>query len=211
MTAQEIWDELTNLRFNTQTVKLAQVKKWVSQAEIKVWNHADWNFKRMPVTNLTVIVGAATEPTDFGKAIRLYSPLGDELEYLPPDKWEASYAVGSPIPTGTAEAFTVIEREIKVGPTESGTFKLAYERRYTKRTVALPTGAPGVMSTGTDTPYWDSEHHYVLVPTALILGMKLEADPTAEGIRSERDEMLQAMVRELVPNVRNVPAYWGSE
>lgn len=211
MTFAQIYGEVVDLRFNSQATKLAQVKKWVNAAELKVWNHADWNFKRMPATAITVTIGAGiangSVPTDFDKAIRVYSPLGDELTYLPPDQWEANYAVGTPLPVGLAEAYTVIERSLKVGPAQAGSFSLSYRRRYTKRVASTPT--LGVMSGDSDTPYWDSEHHYVLVPIALILGEKLEADPTAEGLRSERDELLASMVSDLVGSTENVPTYWG--
>src|SRR5262245_17945946 len=182
MTAQEIWDELVNLRFNSATIKLAQVKKWVSQAEIAVWNAADWEFKRVPLTNLTVANGDATEPADFGKVRRLRNALGDDLVYMNPDEFEDMYRTGPTIPTGVGEAYTVINRQILCGPKETATYQLSYRRRYTH----LNTGGSavqGVMSVSTDTPIWDSEFHYILVPWAMMLGEKLEDDPTSEMLR----------------------------
>lgn len=201
MTAQELWDELTNLRFNTQATKLAQVKKWLGVAEVSLWNAADWNFKRVPVTNLTVTAGAASEPTDFGKARRLYNGDGQPMAYLSPDEFEATYSVGATLPTGIGEAYTVINRQILVGPSNSGTYKLSYQRRYTHLADGS-TPTVGLMNSANDTPLWDSEHHYILVPWAMRLGEVLEDDPTAatletviEGLRTT--SMFQAMKEEL--------------
>lgn len=208
MTFQQIYTELTDLRFNTQATKLAEVKRWVNQAEIKIWNSADWAFKRVPGVAMTVTAGAATEPADFGKANRLYDPRGDEVPYMLPDEFEENYIAPVPVPTGNAEAYTVIDRQIIVGPGETGSFRLSYTRRYTKRNSG-GAATQGVMSADLDTPYWDSEHHYVLVPWALILGEKLEADPTAEFLRSERDELLDAMKQELISTVDHQIMVWG--
>lgn len=215
MTAQDVWDELTNLRFNTQTIKLAQVKKWTSQAEIALWNAADWSFKRMPMASLTVIGGAATEPTDLGKVHRVYDINGVRLPYMLPDDFEEAYIAPTPAPTGVAEAYTVINRQITIGPSQSGTFKISYRRRYAH----LNTGGSvvaGVMSVGTDTPIWDSEHHYILVPWAMRIGEILEADPTAAGMEQliegmRTTSMFQAMVEELAgENVDGETLVWGA-
>jgi hypothetical protein len=190
-----IYGEVTNLRFNTDTAKVAQVKSWVGQAEIACWNSADWDFKRVPMANLTVTAGVATEPADLGKVRVLCDPRGAPLEYLEPDIFEREFLSAAGLLPNIADYYTVIARQIIVGSTETGTFKLSYRRRYTHLNNG-GTPVQGLMSADTDTPIWDSELHYLLVPWALILGEKLEADPNAESLRGQRDEMLGWMMDE---------------
>ncbi len=208
MNYQAIYTEIVNIRFNSQASKIAQVKSWVGQAEVAVWNAADWHFKRVPIANLTVTAGIATEPPDFSKAKRLYDPRGARLEYLEPDVFEEAFISDPNTPVANASHYTVINRQILVAPYETGTFKLAYRRRYAH----LNNGGSviaGLMSADTDTPIWDPEFHYLLVPWALILGMKLENDPSAEAIRNQRDEMLAGMVSELVGGQEGEPLQYG--
>lgn len=208
MNYQAIYQECIDLRFNNLTAKVAQVKKWVNQAEIAVWNSADWEFKRIPAATVAVTAGAVTEPSDFGKVHRLWNANGDELLYVPPDEFESTYSVG-PQAGGIGEAYTVINRAVQVGPAETSLgYKMSYRCRYTH----LASGggrANGVMSADTDTPLWDSEFHYLLVPWAIMLGQKLEYDPTAEYLRVQRDEMLAAMKDELVLGQEEPQAAWG--
>lgn len=212
----DIYGEVRDLRFNSNAAKVAQCKRWVNQAEISLWNAAPWTFKRMPATNLTVTAGVASEPADFGKVIRLYDPRGYELPYMRPDEFEEDFTAPSPVPAGNAEAYTVINRQIIVGPGETGTFKLAYRRRYSHFDNDPTPGvvAPGVMSADTDTPIWDSEHHYILVPWAMRLGEVLEADPNSgqleqvvEGLKTM--SMFQAMREELCAGVAEQIPVWG--
>lgn len=191
MTRLQIKDELVNLRWNTSSVKVAQIYNWIAQAEIAVWNAADWVFKRVPATNLTVTSGAATEPSDFDKAIRLWNSDGQPLSYLQPNEFEDLYSVGATSPTGTGEAYTVINRQIIVGPSNSGTYKLSYQRRYSHLADGGPSVATGPMNSDNDTPLWDSEHHYILVPWAMRIGELLEDDPTAAALDLLVDDLKQ--------------------
>lgn len=215
MNYQQIYQEVIDLRFNNLTLKVGQVKKWVGQAEAWVWNQADWDFKRQPLTSLSVSGGLGTLPTDFGKAKRLIDPRGLPVDYLPPDLFEELYRAPVPLPVGNAEAFTVMPsangaRALQVGPKETGNFQLSYRRRYTHLNNA---GLPivGFMANDTDTPVWDSEFHYLLVPAAVILGQKLEFDPTAEYLRSQRDELLAGMKDEHIGGVENNVRVWGED
>jgi len=202
MTFQQIYTELTDMRFNTQAVKLAEVKRWVNAAELAVWNAADWVFKRKAAATLAVTIGGRTPtmPADFGRAYRLYTDAGLRVDYREPDLFEELYPSG--VANGTVQSYTVIDRAIHLGPAPATAvnFKLAYEKRYTKSVAGTPT--LGVMSGDTDTPIWDAEHHYVLVPWAMILGMKLENDPTGDAVVAERDMLLQSMIGSLVEGVR---------
>ena len=213
MTFLQIYTEVVNLRFNSQATKLAQVKNWVNQAEVALWNAADWTFKRQPLTAMTVTAGAATEPTDYSKTIDLYNPNMDRLAYLRPTEFEEQYVAQSPVPTGSGEAFTVINRQILVGPKETGTYLHSYRRRYCH--LAFPqTVTAGVMTADTDFPLWDSEFHYILVPWAIRLGKLLEDDPTASlldqamlGINELG--MWKAMKDELTDGVYDELAVWS--
>lgn len=218
MTFQQIYTECTDLRFNTQATKLAQVKKWVNAAEVALWNGRPWQFKRPAAVNMTVAVASGiatgTMPADFGRARRVWDPSGYELKYMDPEKWEGLYAVGSP-PPGFPAAFTVIDRVAYIGPAQAGTFRLAYTRRYTKRN-AGGTPTQGVMSVDTDTPYWDSEHHYLLVPLAIRVGKVLEDDPTAfaldqflAGASDDVLSLVKSMEEELLVGVEDVVEQWG--
>jgi len=213
MTYQEVYTECIDLRFNNLTLKVAQVKKWVNWAEIWVWNAAPWVFKRVPPASLTITAldNTPTMPPDFGKARRLYDYLGDRLEYHDPDEFDDLFE-GDIIANRTGEPtdYTVRNRQIELAPIPqtNRTYKLPYRRRYSHLN-NVDTVVAGVMSATTDKPIWDVEHHYLLVPTALILGMKLEVDQTAESLRNQRDEMLAAMKEELVGGVENEPTFWG--
>lgn len=202
MTFQQLYTELTDMRFNTQAVKLAEVKRWVNAAEIAVWNSADWVFKRVPRTTLAVVTGANNPvmPTDFNRAIRVYDQNGVRLDYREPDLFEEIYPTGGA--TAQPTSYTVVNRQVLLGPTPNATvsFKLSYERRYTRLVAGTPT--LGIMAADTDTPLWDSEHHYVLVPWAMILGQKLENDPTGDALRAERDMLLDAMKGNLIGGVK---------
>jgi len=204
-----IYSEVINLRFNNQTGKTAQVKSWVGQAEIALWNAADWNFKRVPLAQLSVVAGVATEPADFGKAKRLFDPRGSRLEYLEPDVFEEAFMAEPTPQVANATHYTVINRQIIVAPQETSiAFKLSYRRRYAHLNSGGATVA-GLMSSDTDTPIWDSEFHYLLVPWAIILGEKLEKDPTAESLRAQRDEMLAGMISELTGGQEGEPIQYG--
>lgn len=210
MNRLSIQQEIENLRFNTDTTKAAQILNWINLAEAELWESADWNFKRVPVANLTVVSGVATMSgvPDFSKGIALYDPSGVPLVLMRPDDFEAAFRVGNPT-TGTLPyAWTVINRQIYVGPAVSGTFKLAYRRRvfHYNNTDTLQTG---VMANDTDKPFMDSEFHYILVPWAMIIGMKLENDPTNQILVDMRDGLLRRMMDEHVGGVEKQVEFWG--
>jgi hypothetical protein len=212
MTRDEIKTELNNLRFTASTVKDAQILKWISQAEIWVWNQADWRFKEIGAQNLTTTISSgiasAAFPTGMSKIRNLRrSSDGAEMIYVSPDVWDRNFR-SVPASLGSGSYYTVRNRTIFVGPGEATTFNGDFVRKYHHLADgATPTA--GVMNSANDTPIWDSEHHYVLVPTAIIIGMGLESDPTKEALRIERDEMLFAMKEELSNEVTSEVRFWG--
>jgi hypothetical protein len=213
VTFAQIYTELTDLRWNTQATKLAQVKRWVNQAEIAVWNAAPWIFKRVPPVSAAVTAGinSLTMPADFGKVHRLYDYLGDPVTYYAPDEFYLRNEDDQVADRrGEPTEYTVVNRTIYLAPIPqtSRSFKLTYRRRYAHYNNVASVIA-GVMSVDTDTPLWDSEFHYILVPWAMILGQKLEQDPTGDALRQERDEMLARMISELVGGEVNEIRQWG--
>lgn len=222
MTFQQIYTEAINLRFNGNATKLAQVKNWVNQAEIALWNSADWTFKRMPAVVVTVgSSGAMAEPSDFDRAVRVWDPRGFEVPYMNVEDFEDTYVAPVPVPTGNAEFYTVYDRlgtngGVFVGPPEaSALYKLAYQRRYSKRNGGGGI-VQGVMSSDTDTPLWDSEHHYILVPWAIRMGKYLEDDPTGtlteqvlEGL-GEKSLFAAMLEQHANKGTKRVPRIWGA-
>lgn len=208
MTFQQLMLELIDLRFSPQDLRPAQVKRALNAAETAVWNAADWSFKRVPVADLAVTAGVAAEPADFGKAMAVYDPDGAPLCYLAADEFERRYRVGT-VPVGEGSHFTVIDRQILVGPANTATYKLAYRRRVSHLNAAQAVVA-GVMALDSDTPLWDVEHHYLLIPWAAVLLGNLEGQPGNEVV-AERDRLLAAMVEELVGGTEraHAGAVWG--
>lgn len=207
MTFQQLFLECIDLHFMPEDVKPSNVKRWVNLAEMELWNAADWVFKRVAASSLPIVAGSRTPvmPTDFGKTRVLVDNNGDELKYLDPQDWERAYAADTS--TGPPHEFTVINRQIFVGPTPSAsaTFKHGYRRRYAHLNAASAVVA-GTMALGDDVPLWDVEFHYVLVPWAMLLGGTLTDQVAfarghvfsyASVFESQRDDALEAMKDEL--------------
>lgn len=211
MTFAAIYARVNDIRFNSSSNQIARAKEYVNAAETEVWNAADWVFKRPAPANLAIVGGSRT-PTmaaDFGKAVRLYDDLGAQLSYLQPDEWERAYLPDTG--TGRPCDYTVINRQVYVGPTPNAsyTFKLAYKRRYAHLNNVAAVNA-GVMSADTDTPLWDSEFHYLLVPLAIVCGARLENDPAPQAYQEQADRLLASMIAELSSGEDGEIVQWGA-
>lgn len=214
MTYQEIYNAVADIRFNRSTSKIAQIKQWVNAAELFTWNAGDFVFKRVAAQTLVISAGSRTPlmPTTagflFAKSIGLYDDQGAKLTYLPPDEWEEAFLPDTS--TGIPAYYTVINRQLYLGPTPDSTrsFKFSYQRRYCHLNNAAAV-VDGTMSADTDTPLWDSEHHYQLVPRAIVIGAKLEGDPLPQNYLEEADALLQAMVADLVGGESLEAVKWG--
>lgn len=214
MTRAEIRTAIANLRFNSTSAKLAQIEDWIEAAELELWNAAEWVFKRVAAENLTVTASDATPsmPAGFAKATRLWDDDGCPLRYLDPNEFE-ELAVPDSLNavTGTPAYYTVINREIHLAPTpqSSATFKLSYRRRYVHRADGSTVTA-GTMNSDNDTPVWDSEHHYVLVPWAMRIGIGLEGDAVPRELDAECVRLFEAMRSDLVSGVEGEVRVWGA-
>lgn len=166
--------------------------RWLETAYQDVWSAAEWTFARVMLEELTVDDATPTMPATFADAIELYSPDGCRLERLSQEEFEL-YAV-SPFFTGTPYVYTVVNRQITLAPTPSGssTFKLSYRRRMSHKESNGTTVTAGFMDEDTDFPLWD-DHHGVLIPRASAIGLQEVNDPTWEGQQIEYERQLSRM------------------
>ena len=193
-------DEVIALRFNE--AERANVKSWINLCYSRLWDYADWNFK---TTSGVLTIGAGdntpTMPADFGKAISLHDSLGRKIVYLSPQEWDEMFLL-NPGATSTPSYYKVINRQIYLGstPAVAGTMQLAYKRRISH--VDSVSGiVGGVFVEDSDLPLWPTEHDYVLVLETVLLGQRIEGDPTEPFLMRARDEALQAMINDLVGEV----------
>lgn len=202
----ELQDEVIARRFNTAL--RTSIKMWLNNRYNRIWNLADWTFKHTS-SAITVTAGdnSPAMPADFAKAEALYDQFGDPLPYVSPRRWEEAYVYAT---SGVAEAYTVINRQIFLGPkvVAAATLTLPYIRRLCH--VDAGTGVtPGIMVADTDQPIWPAEHDYLLVTDTIILGMQLEKDNGWRDLIPERDELVRAMRDDLVRD-EAVAKIWGA-
>jgi hypothetical protein len=199
VTYKELQDEVIDFRFNEGRRDI--IKRLIDRRYAMVWAAAEWPFKKMPRTALTV--GASltglTMPADFGRALHLETSAGEPLKYYPPvefqDNWDALDSSA-----GTATDYTVINGTIYVRPYQGAgaSFSLAYERRVSHLADGV-TATAGLMNSDNDTPIWPVEHHYLLVFGAMADGLKLENDNTWEALEDAYDQSIQTMMQDLLP------------
>ena len=209
MTYKGLQDECL-IRFDDS--RRASIKSWLNLRYSALWALEDWHFKHVKGAALTVSASnnRPTMPSDFGKSEGLYDQTGTRLLYLEPADWRDNY-LPTPIATGYPEAYTVIDRELWLGPTPSSTvsFTLSYLRRLSH--VDGPSGlaAAGVMVNDSDQPIWEAEYDYLLVLDACILGCQLLEFPWSD-LTPQRDELLAAMREDLIGGQVGEPAQWGA-
>jgi hypothetical protein len=207
MTYRQLQDEVIALRFDES--KRASVKSWLNIGYQRLWAARDWSFKHTSAF-LTLNAGdnSPSMPLDFARAEALYDSQGFELPYLSRPEWEQDflYAV-----SGKAAAWTVIDRQIYIGPKleNADTLSLAYKRRLA--IVSATSGViGGTLQADTDQPLWPAEHDYLLVLEAAVLGETLLDGLSSADLMARRDEALQAATSDLagpqVPGVR----VWGA-
>lgn len=211
MTFKNLQDEIIALRFDES--RRAQVKNWITTAYAKIWDADDWFFKHVQKATLSATIGDATPtmPSDFAKAEALFDATGEQLAYLDPIVWRDSYE--NQTGTGLPDAYTVIDREIYLGPlpNSNSTLTLSYVRRLVK--IAATTGlvAVGNLSVDGDQPIWDAEYDYVLVYEAAIIGGQLLGDTDWQSLVQGRDEIRAAMREDLVGQTQNeIPSVVGA-
>src|SRR6266540_755927 len=152
MTFKNLQDEVILNRFQEGT--RPSVKSWINVRYTAIWNAADWYFKHVTASPWAITAGddAPAMFSDFAEAEGVFDQDGAALFYLPQKEFEDTYLGDSSI--GTPEAYTVVNREIILGPTPGAarTFYLSYRRRLSH--VDGPSGlaAAGVMVNDSDQP-----------------------------------------------------------
>ena len=210
MTFDDIVDEVILLRFKDGL--RTQVQRWVNERYSWVWSASEWPFKYAAPTNLTVTSAdnTPTLPSDFGRVMALYNDSGARLTYrTPPEFWELYTPVATSAPPID---YTVQDGVLYLGPTPgaSATYQIAYERTLSHKNVS-GTVVAGLMSADSDTPIWDSRHHYILVMGALSTGMKAMNDPTWQSLETEFSNLFTVMQNDLLPPDRTESVQWGRD
>lgn len=214
MTYLEIVNEILNLRFNENRRSMAQ--RWVGIKEMEVWSAYDWPFKVVRGATLTIASGniSPTMPTGFFKVLKngLQDDLGSKLTYLEPDLFDSYYVGTSNTYQGRPQEYTIVNGVLYLGPTpDTGyTFTVSYQRTYVHLNGAGAVTA-GPMSADTDTPIWDSQFHFLLVPAAMGLGLKLENDPTSGPIDQEYAALMARMADHYLPTDSSETRQYGAD
>lgn len=190
LTRLQLRDRVLGRRFPVQT-QGTNALEWLEIAYQDVWVAADWTFTRVMLEDLAVASDTPAMPATFGDALSLYDPSGCKLERLSQEDFEAWKV--SPFTSGTPYVYTVVDRQIKLAPSPSGamTFKLSYRRRVVHKNANGSTGN-GFMDADGDLPYWD-DHHRILVPRAVAIGLQEINDPTWEDPQAEYERQLSRM------------------
>jgi hypothetical protein len=226
VTATQIWTAIQNLRMDASILTTdGGIKNWVSAREGEVWQYADWPQKNMANLNLSVVGGTATVALPTGmtwtsQSLQVFDNYGNELLFMEPDNFYRFFyaAASSPLPSGTPAAWTLTTDtsagatlQIRVGPTPvaSATFTIRGWALPISRSAATVYQA-GVMSAGTDLPWWPDAYHYFLVDGALATGKRQLGDPSWQQDEAAFQSGLQRLRSELIPAARTELVQWGS-
>ena len=207
MTFKQLQDEVIALRFDES--KRASIKSWLNLGYQRIWNLRDWTFKHASsAVFVTSGDNSPPMPADFQKAIALYDSNGVELPYLSQQEWEQDFVYPT---SGKARAYTIIDRQIYLGPklVNADTLSLSYKRRLAH--VDPVNGViGGVMVNDGDQPIWPAEHDYALIFEAAVQGEALTDGLGSGDLMQLRDQALLAMQKDLAgpqtPGVR----FWGA-
>jgi hypothetical protein len=185
-------------------------KRWLATAYQDVWSAAEWTFKRVSRADLATIAGDSTPvmPVDFQDVLDLYDSFGEPLLRLSQERFEYEFGdILAQSQIGLPDAYTVVNRRIEIAPVPGGeTFKLSYLRRLSSRTASLVVQA-GFMVDDDDYPLWD-DHHSVLIPRALAIGLLEINDPTWQEAQEEYERQLARMRDDYVQI--NPARQWGA-
>lgn len=200
-----------NGRFDTSQDTV--IKDWMTTAYAQIWSAADWQFKKVQDATLSVVSGTDTPtmPTDFGEAPEIWDQYGCPMRYMTPADFNDRYRYDKiNSRTGQPEAFKLVNRVVTLGPTPNATanFTLNYERRTCAFAANGTTVVVGGMSADTDIPFWDSQHHMVIVYKTLEIGGGLESDNSAVMWSELGKDALDAMERELATVEMSI-RQWG--
>lgn len=197
LTYKALQDAVLGRRFPAASQR-ENAKRWIDTAYADVWNALRgegryWTFELVFRSTLTVTSGDSTPamPADYGDTVNLLDDEGNELARLSPEDFDREFH--DLTETGTPYAFTVVDRQIHLGPTPdaSVSFTHTYRRRLSHKADGSTVTA-GPMNSDNDTPLWD-DHHSVLIPRATALGLQEINDPTWQPLQEEYERQLSRM------------------
>lgn len=178
-----------------------------------VWDADEWAFKKIAPgdTDGTLalaqndVVKACTSAV--GHVTDLFDHLGDPLDYLDEDTFDATYRADLLTPTaGTPDAYTIRD-DGKGGKIVAFNKKLDAARTFTlagTKSVHHRTSG-GVVTAGlwnddTDLPVWRDQHHLVVAYEAMLELMIGLNDPSYDPVAALRDDLLEKMRAAYVPD-----------
>lgn len=161
-----------------------------------VWGLEDWTF-RFATTGLSAH-GSLLVPdaADFGTPLYLWDANGTQLAYLNTDEFFNNYPDGG---SGSAEAWTVMDNVIYLGPAGSGTFSCYYRRRFS------------ALVDESAYPLIPPEYHLVLVHGGRAELLAVSDDPTYNHMEAQFQADIEAMKREYLIDAIGQPAMWPAD
>jgi len=203
MTFDDICDEVIEARFKES--QRTSVKRWVNLREAQIWATAEWPWKIIGPTALTVTTADSTPslPSDIDRPSKIYDDLGDRLQYMIQDEFDdylTSYQINNTRGRPTTFKWNNGVLTLGVVPDRAYSYTMSYLRKLSHY-AAGSVVTLGPMSADTDFPLFDAEWHEILTLGAISTGLKVENDPTWEPLEGEFSVMLAQMVEHYLPAV----------
>lgn len=217
--------ELQAIGYGSTTGEIIRQNNWLDAAYLWVWNARDpsgapinWSFEHVDQATLAVVGGVAAPvmPADFGDVDWIEDSQGCQLRELEPELFDRTFAPGTSQGQTAARswAFKVVNRQVTLGPTPSGTgsYKWSYRRRVSHYTSG-GTVMSGTFTDDGDSPLWP-DHHLLLVWHAALIGGVSTSNPFSVSFQGLRDDALQQMRTDLEAEFAPAQVWgdggWGS-
>ncbi len=204
MNFKAIQDEIINARFNEN--QRASVKYWINLRYAQIWAMAEWPWKFVGPTTLSIVADDQTPvlPADIDIPYVVFDDVGNVVQQMDGKSFDISYRYSEiNNDKGKPQAYKWLDNVLTLAPIPNTnyTFSLTYLRRLASKTQA---GAlqDGPMVADTDTPIWDSNYDYMLVLGAMATGLKVENDPTWQPLQNDFELFLDTMREEYLPSLR---------
>lgn len=183
----------------------SDINDWIDQAYVWVWDQSHWRFRYVPPASFALVAGQQSYnpfPTFRRNTINVFNTYEEPLVRLGITDFHREYqAAHVAAQYGVPEAFAVEDGIIYLGPTPASLDAVGgwveYERRVCHYQSDGVTITAGLMDEDTDLPFWNVDHHSILIPAASVIGLGTENDETVAGLIRTRDMLLGAMVGEL--------------
>lgn len=194
----------------------SEINEWIDQAYEWVWEQAEWRFKYVEPQAFAVTKGQQSYnpyPTFRREVIDVFDDTYSPLERRGPQEMQQRFFADHKLSRyGPPQFYSVDNGQIYLFPTpekDSINWWVSYERRLCHYQADGVTITAGPMDEDTDLPFWPLEYHRILVPEASMIGLGAEEDPSGQGFRAERDELLAAMMNALGPD-QNLRLQYGA-